>query len=188
MTLAVPAGRPIESGERASLSHSDSGPVETTAAAAETSLQLRSRAVVFISSEDEKEEEMLRRCRPRVVIEDLEALAFRDQTPDAPQPASDAPSLPSAPAHVAPTSVPTSPAVVASTLALVIPLSVGDRKCAVDISDEEGRPEKRLEIEASPSSLAEPSSQEVAPQSPWPSVWRPDLEADIGRPRTWRTA
>ena len=62
---------------------------------------------------------MLRRHRPHAVIKDLEALAFGDQAPDAPQPADDAPSSPSTPA--ARTSAPTSPAVVVvSTLAPMI--------------------------------------------------------------------
>eukprot|EP00268_Persea_americana_P023623 TRINITY_DN23177_c1_g1_i1.p1 TRINITY_DN23177_c1_g1~~TRINITY_DN23177_c1_g1_i1.p1 ORF type:complete len:130 (-),score=22.39 TRINITY_DN23177_c1_g1_i1:482-871(-) len=91
--------------------------------------------------------------RPRAVIEDLEALALGDQAPDAPQPADDAPSSPSTPA--ARTSAPTSPAVVVvSTLAPVISPSVGDRERSADISGEEGQPEKRPRIEASPNSLA----------------------------------
>ena len=126
---------------------------------------------------------MLRRRRPRAVIEDLEALAFGDQVPDAPQPVGDAPSSPSASAPVSPTSVPTSPAaVVASSSAPVISPSVGDRECPIVILEEVGQPDKWPRTEASPSSLAEPSSSEVAPQSPWPAIWRLDLEADIGRP------
>ena len=93
MKVAIPAGRLIESGDRASSSGSDSGPAETATAAAETFLRPRRRAAVSISSEkEEEEEEMLRRRRPRAVVEDLEALAFGDQALDAPQPAGDAPS------------------------------------------------------------------------------------------------
>ncbi|XXG41271.1 hypothetical protein AAC387_Pa01g1768 [Persea americana] len=124
---------------------------------------------------------MLCRRRPHAMTEDLEALAFGDQALGAPQPPGDAPSSPLASA--APTSAPTSPtAVVVNISVPVISPSVRDRGCPVDISKEEGWPEKRPRIEASPSSLAEPSSSEVAPQSPWPTIWRPDLEADVGRP------
>lgn len=48
--LAVPAGHPIELGDRASPSRLDLGPAETTAAAAEISSRPRSRVAVSISS------------------------------------------------------------------------------------------------------------------------------------------
>ena len=126
---------------------------------------------------------MLRRCRPRAVIEDLEALAFGDRAPDVPQPAGDASSSPSAPALVAHTSAPTSPAaIVISDSPPAISLSAGDRERLTDVSREEGRLEKRPRIKASPSFQAQPSSSEVAPQSSWPALWRLDLEVDVGRP------
>ena len=51
VTVAVPAGRLIESGNRASASHLDSEPVETATAEVETSSQWR-RAVVSSSLEE----------------------------------------------------------------------------------------------------------------------------------------
>ena len=59
VTVAIPTGRLIEFGDRASVSRSDSEPAETAAAAAETSSQPRRRAAVPFSSE-EGEERMLR--------------------------------------------------------------------------------------------------------------------------------
>ena len=48
------------------------------------------------SSSEEEEGEMLRRHRLRVVVEDLESLAFGDQALDAPQHTSDASASPPA--------------------------------------------------------------------------------------------
>ena len=96
VTVAVPVGRLIESDDRASASHSDSGPAETTAAEVGTSSQRR-RIVVSSSSEEEEEEIMLRWRRQRFVAEDLESLAFEDvggAAVGAPRHASDAPTSP----------------------------------------------------------------------------------------------
>ncbi|XXG62908.1 hypothetical protein AAC387_Pa05g1199 [Persea americana] len=110
VTIAILAGHQIESGNRASTSHSNLGPAETTTAAAGTSSWPRRQVAVSVSSE-EGEEEMLRRRRPCVVVEDLEALAFGDQAPDVPQHAGDA--LPSPPPVAAETtSARTSPAAI----------------------------------------------------------------------------
>ena len=62
VTVAVPARRLVESGDRASASRSGSRSAETAAAKAGTSSQRRRGAVVSSSSEEE-EERMLRRRR-----------------------------------------------------------------------------------------------------------------------------
>ena len=185
MTVAIPAGRLIESGDRASSSHSDSRPAEIAKASTETFSRLRRRVAVSASSEEKEEEGMLRQRRPRVVVEDLEALAFGDQALDAPHSAGDAPSPPPSSAAVATTSAPTSPtAIVISDSPAEVSQSAGDQERPAEVLEEGGRPEKRPRIKALSSSPAALSPSEAAPQSPLPDIWRPNLEAVDGRPLT----
>ena len=84
VTLAIHAGRLIEFDDRALASRSDSGPARTAAAGAGTSSQPRRQAAVPSSSKEEEEERILRRRRQHFVVENLEALAFKDEASDAP--------------------------------------------------------------------------------------------------------
>ena len=98
------------------------------------------------------------RRRPRVAIANVEAQVFEGWAPDASMSAGGAPtSAGDAPA-------PTSPAVVVGTPTPPASPSAGARQHSADTPREEGRPEKRPRVEASPSPPAELSSSAASPQ------------------------
>ena len=105
MTVAVPTGRLVESGDRASAPLTDPEPAGIAAAEAGPSRQKKklvassstSSSSTSSSSEKEEEEEMLRHRRQRYVAEDLSAAAFGDlrgEALDALWPAGVAPASP----------------------------------------------------------------------------------------------
>ncbi|XXG88268.1 hypothetical protein AAC387_Pa12g0501 [Persea americana] len=196
VTVAIPPGRLVESGDWASAPHPDSDPAETAAVEAGTSSLRRRRVVASsssASSSSEEEDRMLRRRRQRFVAENLSDSAFggvRDKAPDAPQSASGA--LASSP----PAAVVRITAVAAAA-AGIPPAPLSPAVITIDDSPpkfsqraegwerpaevvEEGRPGKRprTEVPLGPSS---PSPTEEAPSSPPLVTWRPDIEDVLGR-------
>ena len=126
---------------------------------------------------------MLCRHRQCFVVEDLEALAFGDESSEVHQRVGDAPALPPPAAAVETTSAPTSPAaIVISDSPPGFFLRAEDRERPAGAMEEGGRPEKRPKTEASPSPPASPSPIEEAPLSPSPDIWRLDIEGMLGRP------
>ncbi|KAJ8644459.1 hypothetical protein MRB53_006207 [Persea americana] len=184
VTVAIPAERLVEPGDRASASHSDSEPAETAAVEAGTSSQRR--RVVASSSSKEGEDRMLSRHCQRFMAENLSDSAFggvKDEALDAPRFAGGAsassPPAVAAVAEVAPTAA---AAVGITAVAAAItgisptPLSLADiaiddsppefsprvegRECPAEVV-EEGEPGKRPRIKVSPDPSSPPSTEEA---------------------------
>ena len=182
MTVAIAAGQRIDYGDRASTSCSTLEPAETRAAVAEAETSSRPRRPVIesMSSEEEEEEEMQRR-RPRVMVADLATRVFGDRAPRVLLPADAAPA-----AALGSTSTTAADATTpAAAPAPTSSPSTRVREHQVETSREEGQPEKRPRIEASPNPLGLPSSSVAASFQPARSApWRPDLQVEPGRPLT----
>ncbi|KAJ8644502.1 hypothetical protein MRB53_006250 [Persea americana] len=197
VTVAIPAGRLVESAERA--------PAVSTAEPAGTSrakpLSSRTRLVASSSEEEEEEEEMLRQRGRRYAAEDLSAAFFGDigsGVQDPPQPVAATP--PGFPGGIpAPDAGTVGSAVIAAArpdeaeVVIVSPPAViandppsdravgaGGRARPAEVV-ESGRPEKRARVEASPGpSSPPPAGGRILP--PPLAPWRPAVEEVLGRP------
>ncbi|XXG66533.1 hypothetical protein AAC387_Pa06g0085 [Persea americana] len=197
VTVAIPTGRPIESGDRAP-AISIAEPVGTSGAEPWPS---RRRRLVASSSEKEEEEEgMLRQRGRRYAAEDLSAAAFGDiggEVRDPPQavaattpasaggtPAPDAETVRTAAtgaawpdaAEVA-SALP--PAVVVDDSPPEHAVGTGGRARSAEVA-EGGRPEKRVRVEASPGPSSPPPAGGTILPPPLAS-WRPAIEEVLGR-------
>ncbi|XXG77668.1 hypothetical protein AAC387_Pa08g1776 [Persea americana] len=195
--VAIPTGRPIESGDRAP-AISVAEPVGTLGA--EPRLSKRRRLVASSSEEEEEEERMLRQRGRRYAAEDLSAAAFGDirgEVRDPPQAVAA-----TTPAFVGGTTAPDAETVCtaateaarpdAAEVASALPPAVvmddsppdhavgaGGRARSAEVA-EGGRPEKRARVEASPGpSSPLPVGGTILP--PPLAPWRPAIEEVLGR-------
>ncbi|XXG47101.1 hypothetical protein AAC387_Pa02g1800 [Persea americana] len=196
VTVAVPAGRLVESAERAPAA-SAAEPAGTSRAKPPSS---RTRLVASSSEEEEEEEEMLRQRGRSYAAEDLSAAAFGDigsEVRDPPQavvatppafpggtPAPDAEAVGSAvtvtarPDEVEVIIAPP-PAVIADDPPSDHAVGAGGRARPGEVV-ESGRPEKRARVEASPGpSSPPPAGGTILP--PPLAPWRPAIEEVLGR-------
>ena len=118
------------------------------------------------------------------MVVDLAARVFGDRAPRALLPANTAPAAALGSTSTAAADAASSAADAAAP-APTSPPSIGVWERAAEASKDEGRPEKRLRIEAPPSPLGLPSSSVAAASQPFkPASWRPDLQVEPETPLT----
>ncbi|XXG42399.1 hypothetical protein AAC387_Pa01g2690 [Persea americana] len=183
VTFAIPAGRLVESAERAPAVSA----AEPTGTSRAKPLSSRTRLVASSSEEEEEEEEMLRQRGRRYAAEDLSAAAFGDigsGVRDPPQavaatppaflggtPAPDAGTVDAARPDEAEVVIAPPPAVIADDPPSDHAVGAGGRARPAEVV-EGGRPEKRARVEASPGpSSPPPAGGTILPPPLTP--WRP---------------